>query len=62
MYDKDIAENPYLNDYGKYAVQFARNHGITVNEAFEHPTVKAYKKFYDASKDMKSIFTTYYGA
>lgn len=56
MYDKDIAENPYLNDYGKYAVQFARNHGMTVNEAFEHSTVKAYKACFDKSKFMRDTF------
>lgn len=43
-YDKDIEENPYLNDHGKYAAQFARNHGISIQEAYEHPTVKAHKE------------------
>lgn len=31
-YDKDIDENPYLTEHGKYAIQFARNHGITVKK------------------------------
>lgn len=43
-YDKDIEENPYLSEHGKYAVQFARNHNITVQEAYQHPTVKAHKE------------------
>lgn len=41
-YDKDIDENPYLSEHGKYAVQFARNHNLTMEEAYEHPTVKAH--------------------
>ena len=41
-YDKDIEENPYLNEHGKYVAQFARNHNITTAEAHEHPTVKAH--------------------
>ena len=44
-YDKDIEENRYLSESGKYAAQFARNHGIGLTEAFEHPTVQAYKDF-----------------
>ena len=43
-YDKDIEENTYLNEHGKYAIQFARNHGITIQEAYHHPTVKAHKE------------------
>lgn len=43
-YDEDIDKNPYLSEYGKYAIQFARNHGITIQEAYQHPTVKAYKE------------------
>lgn len=46
-YDKDIDENPYLTEHGKYAIQFARNHGITVKEAYQHPTVKAHKEALD---------------
>ena len=42
--DKDIEENPYLDEQGKYIIQFARNHGITTEEAQEHPTVKAHKE------------------
>lgn len=43
-YDKDIEENPYLSEHGKYVAQFARNHGISTAEALEHPTVKAHKE------------------
>ena len=43
-YDKDIEENPYLNEHGKCAAQFARNHNISIAEAYKHPTVKAHKE------------------
>ena len=33
--DIGIDKNPYLSDYGKYAMQFVRNYGITLNEATE---------------------------
>lgn len=36
-YDGDV-----LNEHGKCAVKFAQNHGISINEALEHPTVKAH--------------------
>lgn len=42
-YDKDIEENPYLSEHGKYVAQFARNHNISTQEAYQHPTVKAHK-------------------
>lgn len=42
-YDKDIEENPYLGEFGKYVQQFARNNNISVSESYQHPTVKAYK-------------------
>lgn len=42
MYDRDIEMNPYLNDTGKYAVQFARNHQIPMGEIMSHPMVRAY--------------------
>lgn len=35
-YDSDIRSNPYLSEHGKYAAQFARNHGITIEEAYKH--------------------------
>ena len=40
--DSDIDKNPYLNDVGKYAEKFARNHGISIGEAMSQPMVKAY--------------------
>lgn len=43
-YDLDIDDNPYLSEHGKYVAQFARNHGISINEAYAHPTVKAHKE------------------
>ena len=41
-YDPDIEQNPMLSEHGKYALQFARNHGISIQEAYNHPTVKAH--------------------
>ena len=46
-YDRDIEGNSYLNEHGKYVVQFARNHGITTEEAYKHPAVKAHKEVID---------------
>lgn len=46
-YDSDIYGNPYLSEHGKYAAQFARNHGITTGEAYNHPTVKEHKEALD---------------
>ena len=46
-YDKDIEENPYLSEHGKYVAQFARNHGISTEEAYQHPTVKAHKEAWE---------------
>lgn len=41
-YDKDIEENQYLSEHGKYVMQFARNHGISMEEAYRHPVVIAH--------------------
>lgn len=30
-----------LNPYGEYVVNFARNHGLSISEAYEQPMVKA---------------------
>ncbi len=38
-----------LNPYGEYVVAFARNHGISIAEAYEQPMVKARKVFFDAT-------------
>ena len=43
-YDKDIEENPYLGEHSKFTMQFARDHGITMEEAYKHPVVKAHKE------------------
>ena len=39
--DKDIEENPYLGEHSKFTMQFARDHGITMEEAYKHPVVKS---------------------
>ena len=50
-YDDDIAGNPYLSEQGKFVAQFARNHGITIKEAYEHPTVIAHKESLEHLKE-----------
>ena len=35
------SEENLLNPAGEYAIKFAKNHGISVAEAMEHPMVKA---------------------
>lgn len=34
-----------LNTHGQYAAKFADNHGICIDAALEHPTVKAHKEY-----------------
>lgn len=36
-----------LNKHGEYVLAYARNHGISVNEAFEAPMVKAHQRYCD---------------
>lgn len=57
-YDEDIDKNPYLSEHGKYALQFARNHDISVKEAYRHPTVIAHK---EALNHLKESFDFYNG-
>lgn len=40
---------PLLNPYGEYAIKFAENHGMTINEALEHPMVKARLEYFNAT-------------
>lgn len=35
-----------LNPYGKYLLQFAENHNISVSEAAEHPMVRARYEYF----------------
>lgn len=37
-----------LNPHGQYAARFAENHGISINEALEHPTVKAHEACFNS--------------
>lgn len=55
-YDKDIEENPYLNEHGKYVAQFARNHNIPISEAYEHPTVKAHKEAINHLRECRDFY------
>lgn len=41
------ASNKMLNPAGEYAVQFAKNHGISIQEAMEQPMVKARFHFFN---------------
>jgi len=36
-----------LNPYGQYAADFAKNHGISIAEAYTHPTVQARYEYYN---------------
>lgn len=38
-----------LNPYGEYVIEFAHNHGLSIDEAYEHPMVKARKIFFEAT-------------
>ena len=38
-----------LNPAGQYAVKFAQNHGMSINEAMEQPMVKARFEFFNAT-------------
>lgn len=44
VYEKNSQK--LLNPYGEYLLKFAKNHGITVSEASEHPTVKARYEYF----------------
>ena len=46
---ENIVEKKLLNPYGEYAVKFAENHGITINEAMQQPMVKARLEFFNAT-------------
>ena len=39
--------NKMFNPVGEYAVQFARNHGMNIQEAMEQPMVKARLHFFN---------------
>lgn len=45
--DEGIAFLP--NPAGQYAVKFAQNHGMSINEAMEQPMVKARFEFFNAT-------------
>lgn len=57
-YDEDIEQNTMLSEHGKYVLQFARNRGITVDEAYKHPTVKAHK---EALEHLRECFAFHNG-
>lgn len=43
------SESKILNPAGEYAVKFARNHGMTIEEALSHPMVQARFDFFSAT-------------
>ena len=45
--EDDIDTSSMLNPYGKYLLKFAQNHGLSVDEAVEHPMVKARLHFFN---------------
>lgn len=36
-----------LNPYGEYVLKFARNHGMSIDEAYKEPIVKARLKYFN---------------
>lgn len=54
-YDRDIEDNPYLNDTGKYAAQFARNHNMPLDTIMSHPMVMAYAEVQAQLEQTKEI-------
>lgn len=44
---RPAGETSMLNEHGTFALQVAKNHGISVDEAYELPIVKAHKFFLD---------------
>jgi hypothetical protein len=36
-----------LNPYGEFVMQFAKNHNISISEAYEHPICKARLKYFN---------------
>lgn len=46
---ENLVEQKLLNPYGEYAVKFAENHGMTINEAMKQPMVKARLEFFNAT-------------
>jgi len=58
--DEMCTTQPLLNQHGQYAAKFAENHGMSINEALEHPTVKAHAEYLSkASLDEKVLKETY---
>lgn len=53
-----VTENSLLNPHGQYAVKFAQNHGISINDALEHPTVKAHAEVINSLNEtvLKEIY------
>lgn len=37
----------YLNPYGEYVLKFARNHGMSIDEAYKEPIVKARLRYFN---------------
>jgi len=52
------SEGSLLNPHGQYAIKFAQNHGISINEALEHPTVKAHAEVINSLNEqvLKEIY------
>ena len=44
-------EGELLNEHGKYVLQYAKNHGISIDEAYKAPMVKAHLEYFNAVQD-----------
>lgn len=47
-HEKDMTGS-LLNPYGEYVVKFANNHGMSIDEAHQHPTCKARLAYFNAT-------------
>ena len=48
-------EEKLLNPVGEYAAKFAENHGMSINDALNHPAVKAFAHvFAHAQEELRS--------
>lgn len=52
---KDAGMDEVINGHGKYVAQFARNHGMSIAEAYEQPMVKAHKKAWEYLNEGKKF-------
>jgi hypothetical protein len=49
-----------LSPNGQYAARFAQNHGISIDDAMNHPTVKAHQEYFNSVKIDQEILKAVY--